>query len=220
MNTEVSAEIGGLPPISQTLASLHVRRCHASPSSRVRHGRHARPKAALLACANERRVSVSVIARDAVARALPPSAEVVSLAASCTAAEVDESSGLVKLSIRLTRCEVRRLDASARAAGLSRAAFVSGLIAGLSVLSSGGRQDHLAALIASSAELSTLSRNIHHLTSLLRQGDVRPALEYRAMLDTLAGDVRGHLTLASSVLAGLRPRGGGANSAKHLSSRP
>jgi hypothetical protein len=29
---------------------------------------------------------------------------------------------------------------------------------------------HLSALIASSAEISTLSRNIHHLTALLRQG--------------------------------------------------
>ena len=149
---------------------------------------------------------------------MPSNAEVASLAASGTDAEVDESSGIVKLSIRLTRDEVRRLDASARAAGLSRAAFVSGLIAGVSVLSAGGRQDHLAALIASSAELSTLSRNIHHLTALLRQGNVRPALEYRAMLDTLAGDVRGHLTLAASVLAGLRPRGGGADPAKRLSS--
>ena len=55
-------------------------------------------------------------------------------------------------------------------------------------------------------ELSTLSRNIHHLTSLLREGNVRPAMEYREMLDTLAGDVHVHLTLAASVLADLRPR--------------
>ena len=175
-------------------------------------------KVPLLARAKERRVSVSVVVRDAVARALPPNADVALLAASGTTAEIDESSGIVKLSIRLTRDEVRRLDASARAAALSRAAFVSGLIAGVSVLSSGGRRDHLAALIASSAELSTLSRNIHHLTSLLREGNVRPALEYRAMLDTLADDVRGHLKLAASVLAGLRPSGRNADASRHLSS--
>jgi hypothetical protein len=64
----------------------------------------------------------------------------------------------------------------------------------------------LAALIASSAELSTLSRKIHRLTALLRQANVEPARRYREMLDTLAGDVRGHLTLAASVLADLRPR--------------
>jgi hypothetical protein len=78
--------------------------------------------------------------------------------------------------------------------------------------------DHLATLIASSAELSTLSRNIHHLTSLLREGKVRPALEYREMLDTLAGDVRGHLTLAAGVLAGLRPRSRSGTPSKHPTS--
>jgi hypothetical protein len=84
------------------------------------------------------------------------------------------------------------------------------------VLSGGAnRTDHLAALIASSAELSTLCRNIHHLTSLLREGNVRPALEYRGMLDTLAGDVRGHLTPAAGVLADLQPRSRSADASKH-----
>jgi hypothetical protein len=86
------------------------------------------------------------------------------------------------------------------------------LLAGVS------RTDHLATLIASSAELSTLSRNIHHLTSLLREGNVRPALEYREMLDTLAGDVRGHLMLAACVLAGLRPRRRSAEPSNHPTS--
>ena len=61
------------------------------------------------------------------------------------------------------------------------------------------------ALTASSAELSTLTRNIHHLSALLRQGEVRAAQEYRRMLDTLGDDVRAHLHLAGSVLADLRP---------------
>ena len=113
----------------------------------------------------------------------------------------------VKLSIRMTPAEAEQLAAGARAAGLSRGAYLAGLIADVPVLSAGAsRAEHIATLIASSAELSTLSRNIHHLTSLLRQGNVRPALEYREMLDTLAGDVRGHLMLAASVLADLRPR--------------
>jgi hypothetical protein len=117
------------------------------------------------------------------------------------------SAASVKLSIRMTPEEAEQLVAGARAAGLSRGAYLAGLIADVPVLSAGAsRSDHLATLIASSAELSTLSRNIHHLTSLLREGNVRPALEYREMLDTLAGDVRGHLKLASSVLADLRPR--------------
>ena len=69
-----------------------------------------------------------------------------------------------------------------------------------------GHADHIAALIASSGELSTLSRDIRLLARLLREGNVRAALEYRDKLGTLDGDVRRHLTLASGVLADLRPR--------------
>ncbi|MEO6744476.1 MAG: hypothetical protein ABIN08_08360, partial [Caldimonas sp.] len=72
--------------------------------------------------------------------------------------------------------------------------------------SSGTRVDVMAALVASSAELSTLNRNLHHLTLLLRQGSVQAAREYRATLETLADEVRAHLRLASSALADLRPR--------------
>ena len=116
----------------------------------------------------------------------------------------------------LTLAEAAKLSAGARTAGLSRGAYLAGLIGGVAALSGGAsRTEHLAALIASSAELSTLSRDIHQLTSLLRQGDVRAALEYRAMLDTLADDVRGHLMLAAGVLADLRPRSYRADGPKH-----
>lgn len=94
--------------------------------------------------------------------------------------------------------------------------YVGGLVANVHVLSAGGnRAEHITTLVAPSAELSTLSPNIHHLTSLLREGNVRPAQEYREMLDTLAGDVSGHLKLASSALADLRPRCCSANASKH-----
>jgi hypothetical protein len=114
---------------------------------------------------------------------------------------------IVKLSIRLTSSEVEQLDAGARRAGLSRGAFLAGLLANFPSLTgdSASRVDCLAALTASSAELSTLSRNIHRLTALLRQGEVGPAQQYRRLLDTLGDDVRAHLSLAASVLADLRP---------------
>ena len=79
------------------------------------------------------------------------------------------------------------------------------------------RTDHIATLVASCAELSTLSRNIHRLTALLRQGNVQPALEYRAMLDTLAGDVRRHLSMAARVLDDLQPRSRGVGRSTHRS---
>ena len=163
-------------------------------------------KAALVARARAERVSVSVLVRSAVARELGLAKAAADQQEAAPAGSAS-SAASVKLSIRMTPEEAERLAAGARAAGLSRGAYLAGLIADVPVLSAGAsRTDHLASLIASSAELSTLSRNIHHLTSLLREGKVRPALEYREMLDTLAGDVHGHLTLAAGVLADLRPR--------------
>lgn len=160
-------------------------------------------KAALVARARERRVSVSAVVRDAVARAMPSAP--AALEASRQSVDMDEPTGTVKLSIRLTTSEVHGLDAGAKAACLSRAAFLSGLIDGINVISSGGRREHLAALILSSAELSTLSRNIRHLADLLRRSESRAAQEYRAMLDTLAGDVNQHLKLAGDVMTQMQP---------------
>ena len=159
-------------------------------------------KGALVACARQRRVAVSVVVRDAVTRALDVKA---------TTDEVDgffvrRDLGLVKISLRMTSAEVNRLDAAALQAGLSRPAFLVGLLDGVQVLSSGGRKDHLAALVASNDSVATLSRNINHLVRLLRESSVRAAQEYREMLETLNDDVRRHLGLASSLLDVLQPR--------------
>lgn len=111
-----------------------------------------------------------------------------------------------RLCLRMGRDESAATLAAARRAGLSPGRYVAHLVAGVPAILEGGRQaDHVAALIAANAELSTLSRNIHHLTHLLRQGDVVPALAYRDMLNTLDGDIRRHLALAAGVLADLRP---------------
>jgi hypothetical protein len=164
-------------------------------------------KAALVACAQTQRVSVSVLVRGAVARDLGLAA-VAGPPQSAVPADISSKFASVKLSIRMTPEDAERLAAGARAADLSRGAYLAGLIADIPVLKSGtGRSDHLATLVASCAELSTLSRNIHHLTILLRQSEVGPARVYREMLDTLAGDIRSHLVQASGVLADLRPRG-------------
>jgi hypothetical protein len=113
----------------------------------------------------------------------------------------------VRLCMRMTRQHARATVEAARQTRMTPGDFVAGLVRGVPVLSAGGsRADHIAALIASSAELSTLSRNIHRLTALLRQANVEPARPYRAMLDTLDGDVRRHLELAATVLADLQPQ--------------
>ena len=162
-------------------------------------------KAALVARAQMQRVSVSVLVRRAVERELGlVDATVEPQGATRPAAS---AGSIVKLSIRLTSGEAEELAARERQSGLSRGALLAGLLANVPSLSggAGSRLDCLAALTASSAELSTLSRNINHLTALLRQGQVKAAQEYRAMLDTIGDDVRRHLSLAAGVLAELRP---------------
>jgi hypothetical protein len=162
-------------------------------------------KAALVARAQAQRVSVSVLVRAAVERELGlVDASSEPEGAMRTAATAGP---IVKRSIRLTSGEAEQLDSGARRAGLSRGAFLAGLLANIPSLTgdSASRVDCLAALTASSAELSTLSRDIHRLTALLRQGTVGPAQHYRRLLDTLGDDVRAHLSLAAGVLADLRP---------------
>ncbi len=48
-----------------------------------------------------------------------------------------------------------------------------------------------------------MSRDINHLTQLLRQGSVEAAKAYAERHDTLDRDARSHLSLASVVLADL-----------------
>jgi hypothetical protein len=156
-------------------------------------------KAALVARAQAERVSVSVVVRRAVERELGQGG--------AADKPVVLTRTTVKLSLRLTGAEAQQLAAGARRAGLSRGAYLAGLLSGIASLAddSASRPDRLAALNASCAELSTLSRNLHHLTTLLRQGEVRAAMQYRETLDTLGADVREHLVMAASLLADLRP---------------
>jgi hypothetical protein len=164
-------------------------------------------KGALVARAQAQRVSVSVLVRRAVACDL--GLEDPSAPRGHEAAKGSVPRGArVKLSIRLTTSEADRLIAGARSAGLSRGAYLAGLIAGIPALTSGASGvEQLAALTASNADLASFSRNVYILTRLLTQGNVSQALDYRDMLDTLNGDVQRHLVQASALLADLRPRG-------------
>ena len=119
----------------------------------------------------------------------------------------DQDAGRARLSLRMTRAQSAAVIEAARRAGMSPGDYVANLVAGVPALLGGARRaEHVAALIASCAEMSSLSRDVHHLNLLLREGSSRAAQEYRVMLDTLANDVREHLRLASTVLAELRPR--------------
>ena len=110
----------------------------------------------------------------------------------------------VKLSVRVSPLAAHRLDRSARAAGLSRGAYLMRLIDGAPpVVPSAERAKGFAALNVSAGELALLSRDINHLTQLLRASSLAAARAYRGLLDTLDGDVRKHLDLSASVIAKL-----------------
>jgi hypothetical protein len=159
-------------------------------------------KAALVARARERGVAVSAVVRTAIARDL-------GLGQASSPPDQTDQLGRdelaprgVKVSIRLSAAEALQLTELARGAALSRNAYIGGLIGGATVLRT--RADHVAAVTASCAELATLSRNLHHLATLLRLGSVRAALEYAGMLDSLQGEVRRHLQTSARALAYLR----------------
>ena len=208
MKKEVSAEIGCAPPISQPLREFIRCLMNTAPHEFVTVDMRGL-KAALVARAREQRVSVSVVVRDALTKALP-------LEAGASNQATPPVAGAVKLSIRLTADEAERLAKGAEAARLSRGAFLAGLVDGVRVLSSGGRIDHLSALIASNAELSTLSRNVRHLATLLGRSEMRAAQQYRSMLDSLAGDVEKHLNLVGEALKQMRPRHGSLHASGHI----
>jgi hypothetical protein len=186
-----------------------------APSSRDRlsvdlHGL----KAALFERAQALGVSPSGLVRTMLAEALGQRGP-VSIAQSMSS-NPSANDDRVRLCLRMSRTQAGATIEGARRAGLNPGDYLGGLVAGVPVLSAGGsRAEHITALMASSAELSTLSRNIHRLTALLRQANVEPARPYREMLDTLAGDVRRHLELASRVSAELRPRNRGASTSNH-----
>jgi len=165
-------------------------------------------KSALFERAQARGVSPSGLMREALVVALGQSNP------SNTAAHVPRSASTphrdptrARLTLRMSREEAAAALAAAQRAGLNPGAFVAGLVAGIPAVTGGSsRTDHVAALVASSAELATLSRSIFHMTRLMRQGNVEAARPYREMLDRLDGDVRTHLMAAGAVLADLQPR--------------
>lgn len=157
-------------------------------------------KAALVALARARRVGVSTIVRTAVARELGLEGHPDSSEATAGAVATD----VFKVSIRLSIPEAEQLATGARRLGLSRGAYIGGLVSGMPVMAR--PKDHLAALTATCGELSNLSRNIYHLRTLLWKESFLAAQEYRGMLDSLEVEVRRHLKVASDAVADLRPR--------------
>jgi len=123
-------------------------------------------RAALLEQARAHGLRPSDLVRSAISHSLGEGAPFISSKPVGTA---QTNADRVRLTLRMPRVDALWAVRAARVAGLSPGEYVAGLVAGVPVLVHGaGRVEHLTALAASSAELSTLSRNIHHLTALLR----------------------------------------------------
>ena len=115
----------------------------------------------------------------------------------------------VRLTLRMPRAEAAAVLAAARQAGRPPGDFVADMLAGQpSPMPASDRAETVGAMIAACAELSTFSRNLSHLVSLLRQGAFRPVEEYRPMMATLSQDVREHLDHVTRALVDLQPRRG------------
>lgn len=159
-------------------------------------------RAALAARAAEEDATESDVLRGALVAALGDAASAA--IASMPLHEGSPPTTQVKLSVRMTRLAAYRLDRLARAAGLSRGAYLTRLIAGAPpVITSADRAAASAALNASATELALLSRDINHLTQLLRSSSIAAARQYRERFENLDTDVRAHLDLAAGTLAEL-----------------
>ena len=159
-------------------------------------------KAALVERARSRGVSPSEFLREALGGALT-SGIVVDVAPDMHS---PPPKAQVRLSLRMSGEDRGAVLAGARQAGMRPGAFVAGLVAAVPVLTEGrSRGEHLAALIASNAEMATLARKLGELANLFRQGSTQAAHDYRAMLDAVVAMVREHIRRASAVLADLRP---------------
>lgn len=159
---------------------------------------------ALLARARANRTYISAVVRRALAREL--GLEGTPEAVGFTDPMKPPNAGALNaVLVQLTSVEVARLTEGARAAALSRGAYLAALMEkGPEPISGAERRALTAALITSSSELSTFSRNTLQLTYLLREGNVQQALEHREMLDHLVADVHRHLKLAAQVLSDLQ----------------
>jgi hypothetical protein len=160
-------------------------------------------RAALAARAGRDGVTESEVLRGALVSALEDGRGEVSVPAARSAGQAASAAPL-KMSVRLMRPVVGRLDQEARAAGLSRGAYLARLIQHApAVASSVDRFAMCQALNNSSEELAVLSRDMNHLTQLLRRGEAEAAKVYRERHASLDRDVRAHLALAAAVLSDL-----------------
>ena len=172
-------------------------------------------KAALLEGARVRGVLPSDFVRASLADALglPEATPVRRTPRSPSIAQGQKA----RLSLRMTLDQATEILAHAKAAGLSPGAYVAGLVAEIPMVTGGAAPaEHLAALVSSTAEMSTLARHLGRLGDVLRAGSSQAGCEHHQLLSSAAEHARRHIALASAVLADMRPRRSNPGLHQHL----
>lgn len=165
-------------------------------------------KAVLTARARATGKSPATLVREALAMAFVPAPEAAEsrdeLTAICTGRRV-------RVNLRMQPEQADALVRAARLAGLAPARYVAALVAGVPAAQADpsggpGLTEHRKALLASSAQLASLTRDLRQLTRLLVMGDAAGARPYRVSLEAAASAIQQHLQAAGEVLADLTPR--------------
>lgn len=163
-------------------------------------------KAALQTRAHESRRSVSDLVRTAVVEWLGTA----HLAPSNVHPDTDDEAATLKVSIRLHRSDVDLLATRAKAAGVSRAALIGGLLSDVPAMTQPTARpaEVLSALVCSNAQVATLGKHVARLCLLLEHRDGLAARQYRLQLTGMLDEVRQHLRLTAEALELLRDRRG------------
>jgi hypothetical protein len=109
---------------------------------------------------------------------------------------------LVKLTLRVPLRQASWLVEHARAAGLSYGTFLASLIDGAPY--PGSLADAVRSLTGSSDQMATLSRDLHYVFRMLRQGTKAEIEPYRERVIGLFDEVRQHLRLTAGLVAEVR----------------
>lgn len=153
---------------------------------------------AVRAAAPGRGVTLAAFAREALISTLNEAPALRELAD----APAVRRPGTVKLTWRMDVRAAQALAANARALGLSYGQYVGYLVSVTPLPAPlAQRAADRAALQASTHHVAELALNLRDLVRLLERGDAEEARKYRAMLDTIGGDIARHLERASSLLS-------------------
>ena len=154
---------------------------------------------AVRAVADQRRITVSQLARQALVANLDARSEPIPVLGSdgptlgrCVA----------KLMLRMPQAHADALMFNATALGLSYGEYVALLVEGSPLPPhKAEREADRAALLASNDRLATLSADLNALVRLIGLGDVAEAQKHRKRFETADAEVRQHLDRASAFIA-------------------